>query len=227
MGNVMNRRAAWLAIMLIAIVVSGCAARDPNKVAADTQFTKGARDSILVLGVKSTEPETVLGIKAGYVPLVLVWGRVDPATKAASQSNVFKINTTQTLLGIEGGGTGETTYHVLRIPPGTYALSQIHTIVAGYNIIIGHHTKIGTSTHMTLAGGAPFFSIKPGEVRYLGDLHVDASKAPAKLVRLARNDQPAKAELARYPGIQVRPFFQAPSVLPESGEPATAMPVSQ
>jgi hypothetical protein len=223
----MKRLAAWLAVALTAITVSGCGSRDPNQVGRDTLFTKDTRDSIMVLGVKSTEPDTVLGIKAGYWPLILVWGRVDPATRAVSQSNVFKISTAQTLLGMNNGGTGETTYHVLRIPPGTYALSQIHTVVTGYNILIGVHEKIGTSTHMTLADGAPFFSIRPGEVRYLGDLHVDASKAPAKLVKLMRNDQPAKAELARYPGIHVRPFFQAPAVLPPSGEAAVAMTVSQ
>lgn len=227
MGDEMKRIATWLAVTLIAIVISGCGSRDPTRVDLSTQFTKGMGDSIVVLGVKSTEPETVLGIKAGYPPLVLVWGRVDQASRAVSQSDVFKINTTQSLLGMEGGGTGETTYHVLRIPPGTYALSQVHTIVTGYNIIIGHHRKIGTSTHMTLADGAPFFSVRPGEVRYLGDLHMDASKSPTKLVRLTRNDQPAKAELARYPGIQVRPFFQPPAVLPDTGEPAVAMTVSQ
>lgn len=204
MGAGISKLAAIAAMLLIAVVFSGCSSYT-RPVDETTQFSKDAPDAIVIIGLQSTTPQTVFGFEGAHPPITLQWGRVAKGFTTPTKGEAFTIDNITTLLGMHMGTESNMSIHVMRIPAGTYMLRYISTYSGGGTVFYNYHTRLN------LPEEAPFFTIKPGDVRYLGDFHVNAISRPAKIERVTRNDLLAKAELYKSPGIRVRPFFQEPS----------------
>lgn len=207
----------WCLLALTTMVVSACGGGFAQKADSHTRFDKAAPDAIVVIGLQSTDRYKLFGTEGAHPAITLHWGRIDPGYTTPARGQSFSIDTSDTFLGMVVNNRDHMSMHVVRVPAGTYALRSISTNMANY----------GNTTVFPLKEGAPFFSVKPGEVRYIGDLHVNAIAFPAKIVRITRSDLLAKAELYKSPGIHVRPFFQGPAYYPTpDSEPKTYPVVS-
>lgn len=204
-------------VLLAALLLGACSTSNPYEPSPALPFTTQSPDAIVIMGVRSAvSHDSFLGMEA-YREVEITWTSV-PVRGSNVRQTTFTVGTKDIPWGLPGGGLpDEMRWRVLRIPPGTYTISKIQGSLSNANY----------RTHTTGALGVPFFAIKAGEVRYIGDLHFDVKSFPAKIARLTRDDAMAKKALAAYPGIQVAPHFRAPAYFPRGRLPAVVMSVSE
>lgn len=205
----------FAATALLAMLLVGCA---QSRVAStETQFVEGSPDAIVVIGLKSVVPIITPGSRS-YPDFRMTWNLLPGTQPGRSAPSRALIVESADRTGIfEDTPPGELALYVIRVPAGTYYLRQITTAVAQ-----SHYTLMPMG-----APGAPFFTVKPGEVRYIGDLHCDVIARPARCTTLTRSDAVAHAVLGQYPGIRVKPHFRAPAYSPAADEPARVITVSE
>lgn len=217
MGAGIKKLAAATTFLLIAVVFGGCGSSYGEKADRHTQFAKSAPDAIVIIGLQSAKRyDSFLGIEGGHPPITLYWGRLEPGYETATRGQKFSVDTIKRLLGLHSSAAQDMTMHVMRIPAGTYMLTGIGTA-----FVNRFYTTV-----TPLKSGSMYFTVRPGDVRYIGDLHIDAVSFPAKIVMLTRTDLLAKAELYKSPGIHVRPFFQEPTYYPKSDSSPVPFPVT-
>lgn len=200
---------------LLAMLLVGCA---QSWVASpETQFVEGSPDAIVVIGLKSIVPIITPGSRS-YPDFQMAWDLL-PAQQPSRPTvpRPLIVDSADRTGIFEDKPPGELALYVIRVPAGTYYLRQITTAVAQ-----SRYTLLPMG-----APGAPFFTVKPGEVRYIGDLHCDVIARPARCTTLTRSDALAHAVLGQYPGIRVKPHFRAPAYSPAADEPARVMAVSE
>ncbi|WP_341899388.1 hypothetical protein [Ferrovibrio terrae] len=217
MENFRKKISSLLLVLLVTLLAGACSTKSSSDAPKDIRFNADSPGAILVIGMKSATPiESWLGSQ--YRAFTMTWTRSKASVVQYPGPTGFVVdNAGRDMLIFKSSLQEEMTWHVLRVPAGTYMLRQIHTSMAN------HHQ----TTQLSGTINAPFFALKPGEVRYIGDLHVNVADFPAKIIKLTRNDEPAKAALAKLPGITVKPFFRQPAYFAEAGQPARLMPVSE
>ncbi|QDO98489.1 hypothetical protein FNB15_14910 [Ferrovibrio terrae] len=202
------------AAALLVLPLGGC--MDPTSMAStDTQFVGGSADSIVVIGMRSTMP--ILKPTERYYPDFRMWWNSlpEPGMRAGTPHKVI-IGTDEHNETFGDRHAGEISIHVVRVPPGTYYLHGIKSEIA----------ESFYRLQPVSGPGTPFFTVKAGEVRYIGDMHCDVISQPARCDKLTRSDRLAFTMLQQYPGIRVKPQFRAPAYLPGGEDPARVMAVS-
>jgi hypothetical protein len=218
---------AIIVLLLSVVLVSCTRAPPPGEVSRSTIFTKGSTDSIVILGTVSGIEEKGLS-KPVRRSFGLLWEQGEsPPGKAPTGPQFVTDNTGSSLLGeFSTTSTADGRWQLLRIPAGTYFLRLVTKKFISY-------TPYGPIRYDTVLKRYPghvgvlYFTVRPGEVRYLGDLHFDVRDEAADFLRLARSDDKALAKLAEYPGIQVRPYFRPPAIKPLATSEPVFLEVSQ
>lgn len=182
----------------------------------DTQFVAGSPDAIVLVGLRSTVP-VVTPHERYYPDFRMSWELLPHPGLRPDAPRLLVVDTAERAEMFDDRTPADISIHVVRVAAGTYYLRGIATEVAESRYML----------QPAGAPGAPFFAVKPGEVRYIGDLHCDVVSRPARCNRLTRSDSLAYGMLAEYPGIRVKPHFRAPAYSPAADEPARAMPVSE
>lgn len=212
-----GRRIGIGALVLLTTLLTGaCTSRRPYDIGPDAVFDAASPDAIVVMGVKSALPD-VGPLGSSHRVVSIIWGRLNNDAPPSDAPGAFLVTTTQRSLGVLTSAADDMTWHVVRVAPGTYGVYE----VAGHRGHDSQITRTGTGINM------PFFTVKPGEVRYIGDLHWDVKNFPARFVKLTRNDVEAKALLARYSGITVAPYFRPPAIIARAGKPAIFLTVAE
>lgn len=216
MENFRKKVSSLPLVALTTMLVGACATTPSHYATGKTQFGANAPDAIVVIGVKSAAPtQTWLGDY--HRAFKMTWTRTARSIAQYPGAAEFVIdNADRQLFIFRDSFQEDMTWHVVRVPAGTYMLREIYTNVGKDHFTTQQSENINT----------PFFSLNPGEVRYIGDLHCNVASFPAKCGKLTRNDEPAKAALAKLPGITVKPFFREPAYIPAAGQSARLMPVS-
>lgn len=205
----------FVAALLLATFTAGCTST--SVAPTDTQFVDGSPDAIVLIGLRSTMP-VVTSSGGNYPHFQMAWEllpapgmrRAEPyflQVDSAAHDNLFGDSKLASAISL----------HVVRVPAGTYYLRMVKTESAESRYALQPAAAMP---------GAPFFSVKPGEVRYIGDFHCDVISRPARCNTLTRTDPLAFAALSHYPGIRVKPQFRAPAYLPGGDEPAKVIPVA-
>jgi hypothetical protein len=213
MGIFRKNVSGFLAVAVMAVLASACARQMPYDVDRDVTFTANAADAIVVIGMKSVAPTP--GLFEDTVRLT--WGKLKQGDPQPDVPGFFSITNAKRFMGVGTGTSSDVKWHLVRVPPGSYGLYEV-------SAQSGNHTRI---TRFSNGISVPFFTVKPGEVRYIGDLHWDIKSYPAKFVMLTRNDGAAKQILAEHPGIIVKPHFRPPAIVAKAGEPAQFLVVAE
>jgi hypothetical protein len=202
------------ASVLLTLSLGGCVA-PTSVISTDEQFVDGSSDAILLIGMRSAVPVIKPGER--YFPdFRMLW---QSASSQGIRPHKVLIDTEEQSETFGDRHAGEISIHVVRVPAGTYYLHGIKSEFAESFYPLQPPPMGGA--------GALFFAVKPGEVRYIGDLHCDVISRPARCTKLTRSDTLAFGTLAQYPGIRVRPVFRAPAYLPGGEDPARVMTVSE
>ncbi len=130
------------ASLLLMFVVAACA---PNQgtFSRSTAFTAKSQNALVVIGVYSN---IQLSARFG-----LAWWRFDPATRSVSLGDNDGVKIVRDAFWT-GAEAVKPRYLVFSVPPGNYAMVQASAI-----------------TTMNFSADVPSFSVKPGEVIYVGD----------------------------------------------------------
>ncbi len=128
--------------LLLLIVVTACA---PSRgaISRSTEFTTKSQNALVVVGVYSN---IQLSVRFG-----LAWWKFDPATRNVSLGDNDGVKVVRDAFWT-GAEAVKPRYLVFSVPPGSYALVQASAI-----------------TTMNLSVDVPSFSVKSGEVVYVGD----------------------------------------------------------
>jgi hypothetical protein len=204
------------AVLALALLLGACSTPNPHAPSELTAFTRNSAEGIVIVGVRSAVPYgTVLGIPV-YQRVKLTWAATQPDGTPVARATPVEVGTKVAPYGLPGGDAPQDMrWHVLRLPPGTYKITKIQGIT----------DRAGFTTNASPLEYTPFFTVKAGEVRYIGDLHCDVKSFPAKILKLTREDAMARKALAEYP-IHVPPYFRAPAYLPAGQTVAVMMKVS-
>lgn len=215
-------------ITLLSLMLMACARQaPPGEVQRNTVFTRNATDSVVILGTTTGFEENGL-FKPVRRSFGLRWETGEaPAGKKPVGPHFVTDNTGPSLLGeFSTTSTADGRWQLVRIPSGTYFLRLVTQKLIS-------HTPYGPIRYDTVLKrytgqvGVLFFTVRPGEVRYIGDLHFDTREEVAHFVKLTRNDAKAFTTLAEYPGIQVRPYFRPPAIKPAETSDPVFVEVSQ
>lgn len=217
MGIFRKNVSGLLAVTVMAVLASACARQMPYDVDSDAAFATDAADAIVILGIKSAVPNVGL-LGPSHEKFRLTWVKLKQGNPQPEIPGFFSVTNAERFMGVQAGGADDMKWHIVRVPPGTYGAYEISS----------HATNHVRITRLAPNGiNMPFFTVKPGEVRYIGDLHWDVKSYPAKFVMLTRNDGAAKQILAEYPGIIVKPHFRPPAIVAKAGEPALFLAVAE
>lgn len=213
MGMFRTNVSGLVAVALMAILASACARQMPYDVDKNATFSADAPDAIVIIGIKSAVQTRHLFQST----VRLSWVKLKQGNPQPDVPGFFSVTNAEKFMGVGTGTASDVKWHLVRVPPGSYGLYEISA-------------KSGNDTRITrLPGGInmPFFTVKPGEVRYIGDLHWDIVSYPAKFIMLTRNDAAARQLLAEHPGITIKPHFRPPAIVAAAGEKAAFMVVSE
>jgi len=202
------------AAALLALSLGGCTV-PTSVISTDEQFVDGSSDAILLIGMRSSVP--VIKPSDRYFPDFIMWWQ--SASPQGGRPHKVIVATEEQSEAFGERHAGDISIHVVRVPPGTYYLHGIKSEFAESFYPLQPPPSGGP--------GAFFFAVKPGEVRYIGDMHCDVVSRPARCTKLTRSDTLAFGTLAQYPGIRVRPVFRAPAYLPGGDAPPRVMAVSE
>lgn len=205
----------FAAALLLTVFAAGCTST--SVAPTDTQFVDGSPDAIVLVGMRSTMP-IITNSGSGYPHFQMAWELLPAPGARRSEPYFLRVDSSDhdEMFG-DSKPPSNISLHVVRVPAGTYYLRMVTTDA--------FESRYALQPAATMPG-APFFSVKPGEVRYIGDFHCDVISRPARCNTLTRNDPLAYAALSQYPGIRVRPQFRAPAYLPGGEEPAKVIPVA-
>ena len=93
-------------------------------------------------------------------------------------------------------------YFPVEVPPGDYMLASIFGQEKGSTVFLGDQGSYILSVQGNLESGTvPWFSIKAGEILYVGDLILDVRRRPASVVEIRMSPEGARQMLAGYPNI--------------------------
>lgn len=207
------RSVAGLGTMLgLALLVTACATS--TTVQPDTRFTADSSDSIVVIGLSSARPGQPPSLLSDgtrdYRKVYIYWEKSD-----APQQGFATMTDRATYSSKDSPQHAVWDVHLIQ--PGTYTIRSIFT----------HAGIQALTTKFTAQSDSLEFTIRPGELLYIGDLHVDVVNFPATLEKLTRNDAQARKALEAYPGV-VAPLTFRPPVIRTSARPiARPIPVSQ
>jgi hypothetical protein len=200
---------------MLALTLAGCGSRT-SVAPADTQFVAGSPDAIVLIGLRSTTPIVTKGSRS-YPDFRMIWELLPSPALKRDTPRLLMVDTAEKNELFGERSAADISMHVARVPAGTYYL---RAIVSGSSESRYLLQPMGSP-------GAPFFTVKPGEVRYIGDLHCDVLSRPARCDRLTRSDTLAYGALAEYPGIRIKPHFRPPAYNLATDEPAKAIAVSE
>lgn len=208
----MMPRLSRLAALTAFLLLGACSTPNPHAPSELTAFTRSSTEGIVIMGVRSAVPyDTLLGVPV-YQRVKLTWVATQPDGTPAPRAVPVEVGTRVVPWGMPGSDwPQDMRWHVLRLPPGTYKMTKMQ----------GLTDRAGFTTNAASMQNSPFFTVKAGEVRYIGDLHCDVKSFPAKILKLTRDDAMARKALAEYP-IHVPPYFRPPAYLP-SGQTAAIM----
>lgn len=159
----MRQRRFWRVAMicLVAVVLAACGNRSLDKSVA---FTTADPDGMIVLGIVRNIGDSG--------PVMM--GRFDPATGRFSGLSMLPGDT------LKANSDGMAVYSkdrfvAYRLPPGEYGIGLIQSVTSGRS---GTGTQIRNTwlldrETMTVRDNTPVFTVKPGELIYIGDLIID------------------------------------------------------
>lgn len=204
-----------LLVAALGLVLGGCARLHVPPMPADYRFSPEDEWGLVVMGLASAKrPAPEVNFMA------LFWQRYDVARQTIvpapakdvplvfNRARAFKHDGTDYDTTIVYGGT--------RVPPGDYVASQImvQSFVNGKNTqhltrTYGNQDKpvaanfLASDDELSVANrDVPRFTIRPGEIVYLGDFTIDPTVFPAKIVRITSNPEQARQELANRPNLK-------------------------
>ncbi len=185
----MKQRRFWQ-VALICVVAGLLAACGNRSMSKSTAFTAADPEGMIVVGVVRTPG------KSG--PIMM--GRFDPATgKVVGLSmlpgDTLKVNSDGMMLNFSER------FYAFRAPPGEYAIALFQSFGSGLGIgpIINNTWMIDRET-MMLRDDTPVFTIKPGELTYIGDLIVDYTQFPVG-VRLGADQAAMQKFLGEFSAV--------------------------
>ena len=220
----------WKPIIVcaVAMLMVGCQGLNgiPPDVWEAKHLTK--KDAIVIHGVKA--------VGAEYKQMTTIWQRLVQRKNRDNPKDVFDISfynlATDNLFR---NTIGKMNYVVTKLEAGEYVLGAVRVVkafdpnklfgrlgpfvnVAGAfydrpsgksglleHVLLGH---VSAKMDYTLA-----FTVKPGEVIYIGDFFVDASTFPLKSIRIENNFQSAQALPNLHPSFRTKLMFRMPREL--------------
>lgn len=197
-------------LMLAGIILSGCGASSLDK---DATFSAAEDTGMVVIGFL---PSYGKGDGAGQ----MVFGRYDPETLKVTGAVYWG----KGLERVDGDGILLSNkfrverFRAYKLPPGEYALA--HLAHESFNGMLSLHVAfmIDSETRK-VRDNTPVFSVKAGEIVYLGDFAVEYGSFPARLT--IRADQLRMVQFIKtMPGVTVDTVAVRPihsySMLPKS-----------
>ena len=179
------RNFATFFVVVLALVAAGCT---PAMSTSDT-LKPGDEYGVAIVGLTVAEggaDHTIWGLMCAQ-GLHVNWRRTAGVTPRGEK------DTFSSRAGCLDSPTPDKLmyYNVLKLTPGSYALVNVER-------------SLGRDTNITQFRGkdAPKFSLKAGEVVYLGNITF-AAKDPYDIIGYGRDDEKARAVLKGYPGISV------------------------
>lgn len=185
-------RVLQVALVCVAIVMlASCGNRSLDK---STAFTAADPDGMIVLGIVRNIGDSG--------PVIM--GRFDPRTGRFSGLSMLPGDT------LKANSDGMAIYSkerfvAYRLPPGEYGIGLIQSVSSGRS---GTGTEIRNSwlfdrDTMTVRQNTPVFTVKPGELTYIGDLIID----PPVGVKVGADQAAMQKFLADFGAVKTAPKF--------------------
>lgn len=204
-----------LSIVVVMAGLAGCAKLHVEPMPANYQFTPKDEWGLVVMGLTAAKQPQV---EANFFSVY--WQRYDVAKQVVIPAPAKDVPLVFNMArGFRHDGTDidvSMRHGVQRVPPGDYLASQImlQKFVNGKNTqeltrTYGNQEKpvaanfLASEEQLSVAGkDVPRFTVKPGEIVYIGDYTVDVTVFPARILKIENNLARAREELAKRPTLQ-------------------------
>lgn len=217
----LDRAVATIPSLLFSILISGCADSSlPKTTSFDPAAAAQANQAIVIVGLAVSREPTVHNFILGGEHSVLgaydlSWEGLDAAGRLTSDERHLMICSIERMNFGDFVSPCEPTkmdYRIISVPAGTYVMRSFSVKWKNGNSTINTVTSfVGTSTGSmgqtyvpgpghALSRQGYKFSVKPGQIAYIGNLTFDPQLTPAPLT-MGRDDRAAKEALKSYPGV--------------------------
>lgn len=198
-----------------ALLLGGCTKLNVEPMPTDYQFTPNDSWGLVVMGLAAAKQPPV---DSNFV--AVFWNRYDVAKQTVIPAPAKDVPLVFNLArGFKHDGSDSDTtirYGMQRVPPGDYVAAQImvQKFVNGKNTTLLTRTYgnqqepvaanfLASDDQLSVANrDVPRFTIKPGEIVYLGDFTIDVTVFPARIVKVEPHPAAAQEALDKRPNLR-------------------------